>query len=68
LVSVRQSHGAVNEILALQIARAKRGFHARRVRIMRDLSRRENSSVIFVGISAEIVFGIGSAKDFHNWD
>jgi hypothetical protein len=35
---------------------------------MRDLVRRENSSGIFTGISAEIVFGIGSAKDFHNWD
>jgi hypothetical protein len=39
--SVRQSRGAVNEILIVQIASAVRGFHAHCVEILRGSARRE---------------------------
>jgi hypothetical protein len=64
LASVCQLRGGVNEILIVQIARAKRGFHARGVRILRSSVPPQKSSGNFIGISDEIVFGIGSAKDF----
>jgi hypothetical protein len=62
--SVRQSRGGVNEILIVQIARVKREFHALRGEILRGSVLRGKSPGNFIGISAEIAFGIGSAKDF----
>ena len=47
--SVRQSRGAVNEILIGQIARAARGFHARCVKILHGLVRREELFCGFMG-------------------
>jgi prepilin-type N-terminal cleavage/methylation domain-containing protein len=48
----------------VQIARVKRGFHARRGEILRGSALRGKSPGNFIGISAKIAFGIGSAKDF----
>ena len=48
----------------MQIARVKRGFHALRGEILRGSALRGKSPSNFIGISAKIAFGIGSAKDF----